>query len=108
MGEGMEVVGVLLPLFALLLGAGGVAYVGFIVLQALRRKLLGADWVDPAELMEMRERLAELEESGVGRDPHEEQRLTELEERLDFAERLLSQQEPAALPEASGDTTAQN
>ena len=43
------------------------------------------------ELDELRERVAELEGSGT--------RLQELEERLDFAERMLAQrQEPAPLP----------
>jgi hypothetical protein len=43
------------------------------------------------ELEDLRERVAELEGSGT--------RLQELEERLDFAERMLAQrQEPAPLP----------
>lgn len=51
-----------------------------------------ADTAESAELVDLRERVAALES--------ERERLAELEERLDFAERMLSQaREPARLPE---------
>lgn len=54
------------------------------LVQALARRIGGReDAVDPAELDELRQRLAELEER--------QQRMHELEERIDFAERLLAE-----------------
>jgi hypothetical protein len=106
MDEGMEVVGVLLPLFTLLLAAGGVAYVGAILLQAFRVKLLGHPGPTNEEWEELRERVADLEELPAGGTVQAEGRLLELEERVDFAERMLARErEPAALPE-SVDTTS--
>ena len=46
-----------------------------------------------AELEELRERISRLEEAHP--------RMTELEERVDFAERLLAQREPARLREGA-------
>jgi hypothetical protein len=47
-----------------------------------------------AELEDLRERLGELDDMS--------RRVAELEERVDFAERLLAQQRDAALPKARG------
>ncbi len=63
--------------------------------RALARRLEGRGAPDPAmqhELDELRSRVHELEAGQV--------RMTELEDRLDFAERILAQrQEPVRLPE---------
>ena len=63
------------------------------VMRAWARRI-GGEAANPdlsAEIAEMRERLAELEGPST--------RLQELEERLDFAERLLAQRnEPASMP----------
>lgn len=63
------------------------------VMRAWARRI-GGEAVNPdlaGEVAELRERVAELEGSGT--------RLQELEERLDFAERLLAQRnEPVRLP----------
>jgi hypothetical protein len=108
MGEGMEVVGVLAPLFGLLLLAGGVSYFGFIVLHAFRIKVLGEPGAGPAELEELRERIADLEDQvASGGEFQTDPRVLELEERVDFAERLLaSERERAVLPEPSEEITA--
>lgn len=109
MGEGMEVIGILAPLFGLLLICGGVGYAGFIALQAFRTKVLGEPGAGSAELDELRERIADLEDhvaSGGGQfqtDP----RVLELEERVEFAERLLaSEREHTVLPEPSEEISA--
>ncbi len=47
----------------------------------------------PAEIEELRERMGELDDMA--------RRVAELEERVDFAERLLAQQRDAALPKPS-------
>ncbi len=108
MGEGMEVIGVLAPLFGLLLLAGGVSYFGFIVLQAFRTRVLGEPGAGPAELEELRERIADLEDQvASGGQFQTDPRVLELEERVDFAERLLaSEREHAVLPEPSEEVTA--
>jgi hypothetical protein len=108
MGEGMEVVGVLAPLFGLLLLAGGVSYFGFIVLHAFRIKVLGEPGAGPAELEELRERIADLEDQAArGGEFPTDPRVLDLEERVAFAERLLaSERERAALPEPSEEITA--
>jgi flagellar biosynthesis/type III secretory pathway M-ring protein FliF/YscJ len=63
------------------------------VMRAWARRI-GGEAANPGqsnEIAELRERVAELEGSGT--------RLQELEERVDFAERMLAQrQEPAPLP----------
>jgi hypothetical protein len=74
---------------------GFLVMVGFLLLPLVRawgRRIEGGA-ADPAlldELSHLRERVAELDNS-VGR-------MHELEERLDFAERLLTQRAHAALP----------
>ena len=108
MGEGMEVIGVLAPLFGFLLICGGVGYAGFIALQAFRTKVLGEPGAGPAELEELRERIADLEDQvASGGQFQTDPRVLELEERVDFAERLLaSEREHAVLPEPSEEVTA--
>lgn len=108
MGEGMEVIGVLAPLFGLLLVAGGVSYFGFIVLQAFRVRVLGEPGAGSAELEELRERVAYLEDQVASGGQFEtDPRVLELEERVDFAERLLaSERDRAVLPEPSEEITA--
>jgi hypothetical protein len=108
MGEGMEVVGVLAPLFGLLLVAGGVSYFGFVVLHAFRIRVLGEPGAGPAELEELRERISDLEEQFAGGEQLQtDPRVLELEERVDFAERLLARErERMVLPEPSEEVTA--
>jgi hypothetical protein len=74
-------------LWALLTGAltGGV-WVGILLMQRIRR----ITERQPAELEDMRRRLDELD--GV------ERRLAEVEERLEFTERLLAKREELRLP----------
>jgi hypothetical protein len=108
MGEGMEVIGILAPLFGLLLICGGVSYAGFIVLQAFRTRVLGEPGAGPTELAELRERIADLEDQvASGGQYQTDPRVLELEERIEFAERLLaSEREHAVLPEPSEEITA--
>jgi len=106
----MQVVGVLAPLFGFLLVAGGVGYGGFILLQALRTRIDGTAGAPMRELEDLRERLVDLEERVAhGSDLKGDPRIAELEERVDFTERLLaSEHERAVLPEATGETPAPN
>ena len=108
MGEGMEVIGVLAPLFGFLLICGGVGYAGFIALQAFRTKVLGEPGAGSAELDELRERIADLEDQvASGEQFQTDPRVLELEERVDFAERLLaSERGRAILAEPSAEVTA--
>jgi hypothetical protein len=98
-----QTIGVML---AMALG-GGAIYMMIILLHAMQRKLTRGSQAD-GELEELRERVAELEgqiDNLVAREP--EQHLAELEERLDFAERLLANEtNRAALPEPSDEVTA--
>ena len=105
MGEVFQVLGVVFALVLVGLGAG---YFGFILLQAFRAKLLGRPGAARDELEDLRERVAELEEQAAGGlDLQAEQRLLEVEERVDFAERLLaSERERAVLPEPSDEVSA--
>ena len=66
------------------------------LLRAIARRIEGRGGMDNAarvELEELRARVAQLEEGHP--------RLLELEERVDFAERLLAQREPARLREGA-------
>ncbi|HEU4800218.1 MAG TPA: hypothetical protein VFS94_06260 [Gemmatimonadales bacterium] len=66
------------------------------LLRAFARRIEGRGGMDNvarAELEELRARIAQLEEGHP--------RLLELEERVDFAERLLAQREPARLREGA-------
>lgn len=83
-----------LELFFTLAAVVGGPLLAVMVVPALAKRLLGrghspAD-APPADLDDLRERVAELDD--VSR------RVAELEERVDFAERLLAQQRDAALP----------
>ena len=71
-----------------LTGAGIGAYAGLIGINAWRRRIQGGD---PGELDALHERIAGVEAL--------EHRIVELEERVEFAERMLAQKtEPDALP----------
>ena len=94
-------------LLALVLAGGGI-YLMIILLNTLQRRLGGgrADVAD--ELEDLRHRMEELE--GVVADTMDHdvlRQLSEMEERLEFAERLLSNEENRArLPEPSDEVTA--
>lgn len=69
------------------------------VVPALAKRILGRREpgeaaAPPGELEELRERVAEMQDLS--------RRVAELEERVDFAERLLAQQRDAALPKPRG------
>ena len=70
--------------------SGVAGYAGFTVVHMLRRRALsrGPAELEPAELDAMRSQLAEVD--GL------RERVAELEERLDFAERLLTRREEEA------------
>lgn len=91
----------------LVLGCTG--YLAVTLIQVVRRKLLGPDADAPGGLETLRQRVAELEEYGSVRlDEETQHRMAELEERLDFAERLLAKEHrPAALPEATDQVGAE-
>ena len=68
----------------------------FPLFRAIGRRIEGRGGMSAearAELEELRERISRLEEAHP--------RMTELEERVDFAERLLAQREPARLREGA-------
>jgi hypothetical protein len=70
-------------------------YAGFIGVRWAQRKMEAPKLAEGHELEELRERVARLEEC--------ELRLAELEERLDFTERMLAQAKPeGALPPGKG------
>lgn len=86
-GDPFEVVGLFAAIGTTLL----MLYVGFIAVRWVHRKLEPPKLPEGRELDDLRERVGRLEEC--------ELRLAEMEERLDFAERMLAQgQAPAALP----------
>ena len=94
-----QTIGVML---AMALGGGGI-YMMIILLHALQRKLAGGTQA-VVEIEELKDRVLELEgqiEDLVAREP--EQHLAELEERLDFAERLLAQGDLKAMPAEGSD-----
>jgi DNA repair exonuclease SbcCD ATPase subunit len=100
----MNFMGVMLSLAL----TGGGIYLMIILLNTLQQRLSGggADVAD--ELEDLRHRMEELE--GVvadGTDRDLIRQLSEVEERLEFAERLLSNEENRArLPEPSDEVTA--
>ena len=98
-----KTIGVML---AMALG-GGAIYMMIILLNAMQRKLTGGSQAD-GELEELRDRVAELEgqiDDMAVREP--EQHLAELEERLEFAERLLANEKNrVVLPEPSDEVTS--
>ena len=70
-------------------------YAGFIGVRWAQRKLEAPKLAEGHEIDELRERVARLEEC--------ELRLAEMEERLDFTERMLAQAKPeGALPPGKG------
>lgn len=73
-----------------LVGAGVLAYAAIILLKTLNRRLDGGTPLNQAQLDAIHARLAGTELM--------EARVEELEQRLDFAERLISQHEPERLP----------
>lgn len=80
---------VLVPLVAMTI-AGGLLY---IVVRAISRRIEGGVGIRALreEVEALRQRVAEMDDSQV--------RLAELEDRVDFSERLLAQQAPAAIRE---------
>ncbi len=72
--------------------------------------MLGEGSSAQEELEELRDRMAELEEHGAPGLNHDLiERVAELEERLDFAERLLSAEDKRArLPEPSDEVSAES
>ena len=90
-----------LAVVIVLIGGGSVAFVAYTVIQVVKRKMLGEGSPAQEELEELRYRMAELEEHGaVGLNHDLIERVAELEERLSFAERLLSSEDKRAkLPE---------
>ena len=95
-------------MLAMALG-GGAIYMMIVLLHAMQRKLTGGSQT-VGELEELQDRVAELEgqiEDLAARQP--EQHLAELEERLEFAERLLANEtNRATLPEPSDEVTAES
>ncbi len=105
----LKFVGVVLSLVL----AGGAGYGMIILLHALQQKVTGGADQVRQELAEVSQRLEQLEASGD--DNHAEDidlRLAEVEERLEFAERLLSSEDnraklPEPTDEVSHEVTAQ-
>ena len=88
-GDPFEIVGLFFSVGLSILAL----YAGFLGVRWAQRRLETPKRPEGHELEELRDRVARLEEC--------ELRLAELEERLDFAERMLAQgQAPAALPAA--------
>lgn len=100
---------VLLAVVIVLIGGGSTAYLAYTVIQVIKKKMLGEGSQDHEELDELRYRMAELEEHGpVGSNRDLIARVAELEERLDFAERLLaSEDNRARLPEPTDEISAE-
>ena len=104
MSDAMEMMSILVPLFGLLLVTGTVGYLAYIGVEVVRRRMLGGASPAEEELEELRHRMAELEEHGPAGSDHELiARVAELEERLDFAERLLAKGNMKALPPEATD-----
>ena len=82
----------------------------YTVIQVIRRRMLGEGSPAQEELEELRYRMAELEEHGAAGLNHDLiERVAELEERLEFAERLLSSEDNRAkLPEPSDEVSAES
>jgi hypothetical protein len=86
---------------------GGGIYLMIMLLNALQGRLGGGRAHVADELEDLRNRMEELE--GVVADTMDRdvpRRLSEMEERLEFAERLLSNENRARLPEPSDEVTA--
>ena len=93
MRDPMEVVAVFLGIGISLL----TLYAGLLGVRWLKRKLEPAKLPEGHEMEQLHERLARLEECEI--------RLAEVEERLDFTERMLARAkpEPAMLPDPAGE-----
>ena len=100
----------LLAIVIVLIGGGSTGYLAYTVVQVIRRRMLGEGSSAGEELEELRYRMAELEEHGhVGSDHDLIARVAELEERLDFAERLLaSEDNRAQLPEPTDEVSTES
>jgi DNA repair exonuclease SbcCD ATPase subunit len=94
-------------MFSLAITGGGI-YLMIMLLNVLNRRLSGGRPEVADELDDLRQRIEELE--GVVADTTDRdvlRQLSEMEERLEFAERLLSNEENRAqLPEPSDEVTA--
>ena len=100
----MDEIGILVPLFGILIAAGTVSYLAFTAVQVVRRRLLGEGLPALEELEDLRQRVRELEEQGTQSAGYDAlSRVAELEERLDFAERLLAKGDLRALPPEASD-----
>ncbi len=84
-GDPFEVVGVFFSVGITIL----TLYAGFLGVRWAQRKLEAPKLAEGHEIDELRERVARLEEC--------EMRLAELEERLDFTERMLAQAQPQSV-----------
>lgn len=100
---------VLLAIVIVLIGGGSTGYLAYTVVQVIRRRMLGEGSPAQEELAELRYRMAALEEHGtVGSDHELIARVAELEERLEFTERLLaSEDNRASLPEPTDEVSAE-
>lgn len=86
-GDAFEAVGVFAAIGTTIL----MLYAGFLGVRWIHRRMDGPKAPDPDQMGDLHERLARLEEA--------EHRLAELEERLDFTERVLADSRPpVALP----------
>ncbi|MEE8062157.1 MAG: hypothetical protein V3T16_10005 [Gemmatimonadales bacterium] len=104
MSDAMEMMAILVPLFGLLLVTGTIGYLAYTGVEVVRRRMLGGASPAEEELEELRNRVAELEEHDPAGSDHELiARVAELEERLDFAERLLAKGDMKALPPEATD-----
>ena len=101
---------ILLAVVIVLIGGGSTGYLVYTVVQVIKRRMLGEGSPAEEELEELRHRMAELEEHGPVVSDHDLiARVAELEERLDFAERLLSSEDNRAkLPEPSDEVSAES
>lgn len=90
--------------------AGGAGYGMIILLNALRQKLTGGMSMVREELAEVKQRLEQLEALGDSTQAEDmDLRLAEVEERLEFAERLLSSEDNRAkLPEPTDEVSAES
>ncbi len=89
-----------IQVFAALVGIPGAIFLLYPISRAIARAIGGATESPAlkAELEELRARLAELEDlqARVVTGETAARRIAELEERLDFTERMLARQKPAA------------
>ena len=103
----VEIVG---SLFGLVIVGGTAGYLAYTAVQVVRRRFLGEGLAGEEELEELRHRMSELEEQvHLAPDHQLTARVAELEERLDFAERLLSSEDNRArLPEPTDEVSSES